>query len=355
MNRKILIYVIFTIQLNFSSQCFASFEDLGIGAQYQAMGGTSVAFANTADAAFRNCSGLAQTQGYAFSFYYSNLFGIKELNLGTFSGAIPTNWGTLGLAAKTFGNKLYSENEYIFSYANKFFHSVYFGVSVRYMDLSISRYGSDATIGLDCGFIAPLSSKVNWGFWGHNLNRPHLGSKKEPLPQSFVTGIHLKPIEAFFANFEVYKDTQFPVELRCGIEYTLLNHLALRSGFSTEPSRFSAGFGVFISIVKVDYAFTTHNDLGATHHFSFSFNLNRKQPAVTKKKPPAIIVADKININTATKEQLQRIKGIGPTIAERIVQYRTEHGKFTSIDELTRVKGIGPKLLQKMEPYITIE
>jgi len=53
-----------------------------------------------------------------------------------------------------------------------------------------------------------------------------------------------------------------------------------------------------------------------------------------------------IDINTATKEDLIKIKGIGEKKAERIIQYRKEHGKFNSIDELKNVKGIGNKIVE---------
>ena len=53
-----------------------------------------------------------------------------------------------------------------------------------------------------------------------------------------------------------------------------------------------------------------------------------------------------IDINTATKEDFIKIKGIGEKKAERIIQYRKEHGKFNSIDELKNVKGIGNKIVE---------
>ncbi len=60
----------------------------------------------------------------------------------------------------------------------------------------------------------------------------------------------------------------------------------------------------------------------------------------------------KIDINTATSEQLQLIPGIGETIAQRIIDYRTEHGDFESVDELLNISGIGQKKLEQMKPYI---
>ena len=52
---------------------------------------------------------------------------------------------------------------------------------------------------------------------------------------------------------------------------------------------------------------------------------------------------DKVNINTATIEQLQQVKGIGPKIAAAIIEYRKEHGAFEDVDDLLKVKGIGEK------------
>lgn len=62
-----------------------------------------------------------------------------------------------------------------------------------------------------------------------------------------------------------------------------------------------------------------------------------------------------LNINTATVEELQTLPGIGPQTAKKVVQYREEHGDFSSVDALTEVKDIGEKTLEKVKPYITVE
>ena len=53
----------------------------------------------------------------------------------------------------------------------------------------------------------------------------------------------------------------------------------------------------------------------------------------------------KVHLSTATVEQLDEVDGIGPTLAERIVEYRDAHGGFRSLDELAEVEGIGEKRL----------
>lgn len=61
-----------------------------------------------------------------------------------------------------------------------------------------------------------------------------------------------------------------------------------------------------------------------------------------------------ININTATLEELVLLPGIGPTLAQRILDFREEIGSFRHIDELLDVKGIGEKKLAKIREYITL-
>lgn len=61
-----------------------------------------------------------------------------------------------------------------------------------------------------------------------------------------------------------------------------------------------------------------------------------------------------VDLNNATKEQLDGIPGIGPVLAERIILYRTVNGPFKSVDELTKVSGIGTKKLEDLRPYVTV-
>lgn len=83
--------------------------------------------------------------------------------------------------------------------------------------------------------------------------------------------------------------------------------------------------------------------------------------SVPEASPPSVpadgeaAASTRININTATLEELVTLPGVGETIAARIIAYREENGPFYDIGALREVKGIGDKTLEKLAPYICVE
>jgi comEA protein len=70
-----------------------------------------------------------------------------------------------------------------------------------------------------------------------------------------------------------------------------------------------------------------------------------------KKIPPS----KPIDINAATSEELQQLPGVGPVIAQRILDYRKKSGPFRNVDELMAVRGISDKRLAKIKPYVMVK
>lgn len=70
---------------------------------------------------------------------------------------------------------------------------------------------------------------------------------------------------------------------------------------------------------------------------------------------PALDESGLLNINLASADELQVLPRIGPALSERIVNFRTAHGPFTTVEELTEVHGIGPATLDQVRDFVTVQ
>lgn len=90
--------------------------------------------------------------------------------------------------------------------------------------------------------------------------------------------------------------------------------------------------------------------------FAFSFSTFSLASSTKNSRHPKKVttITKKININTATLNDLTTLKGIGEKIAQRILNFRKKNGKFKKIEELKAVRGIGDKKFEKIKKYITV-
>jgi competence protein ComEA len=90
-----------------------------------------------------------------------------------------------------------------------------------------------------------------------------------------------------------------------------------------------------------------------------------RQVLVPRRGPPATVAGASgtaapgaptapVNLNTATLEQLDTLDGVGPATAQKILDYRQEHGGFSAIDELSQVSGIGEKRMAALRDHVTV-
>ena len=61
-----------------------------------------------------------------------------------------------------------------------------------------------------------------------------------------------------------------------------------------------------------------------------------------------------ININTAGRDELEKLPGVGPSLADRIIRYREKDGQFATVEELDNVEGIGPRRMESLKDLVTI-
>jgi competence protein ComEA len=77
-------------------------------------------------------------------------------------------------------------------------------------------------------------------------------------------------------------------------------------------------------------------------------------PLVAQQAQTAKPATEKININSATADELQKLPGVGPKVAQRIVDYRKQNGAFKKIEDIMKVSGIGEKIFTRMKDMITV-
>ena len=85
-------------------------------------------------------------------------------------------------------------------------------------------------------------------------------------------------------------------------------------------------------------------------------NTAAKAPAPERAPRPveASSVPELVNVNEATAEELVKLPGVGPALAERIIAYRSARGRLHTLEQLDSVRGIGPVLLAKLRPLVTV-
>lgn len=118
---------------------------------------------------------------------------------------------------------------------------------------------------------------------------------------------------------------------------------------------------LFLSVIAALLAFGGGYYLGTQYHMdTYVPVLAQPQPESVPETPEnpqtqdTPVKSGKINLNTATAEELMELPGIGEKLSAAIVTYREQIGTFTSIWQLDGVPGIGEKTIQRIEPYLTL-
>ncbi len=79
-----------------------------------------------------------------------------------------------------------------------------------------------------------------------------------------------------------------------------------------------------------------------------------EQVSLFQVKQQELVLKEQINPNTADSERLQKLPGVGPGLAEKIIAYRREQGYFVTPEDLRKVSGIGPATYKKIQPHLTL-
>jgi len=227
-----------------------------------------------------NPSSWAGLEGRAASAFASQAFGLSELRVSAVAYAEPTRYGTFAATARAYGFEDFRETHFGVGYARAVpisaSRAIHIGAALGYTGVSITDYGSGGALGLSLGALMEVLPGLDFGFHAYNINRPEL-TEFDPLRSGLSVGFAYRPVEQALVLFSVDKegtfnfseDTTFPISFRGGVEVQPVDVLFLRTGFTTEPVRFSTGVGVAVGILRADVAAERHEVLGWTPAFGF--------------------------------------------------------------------------------------
>ena len=206
----------------------------------------------------------------------SQSFGLSELRLGSLAAAVPTAVGVLGLEARTFGFSERRETRVRAGIARPVeltrTRTLDVGVAVGVESAATERFGSETALLLDVGVQGEVLPQLRAGLSARNLlglgggDDADLRRSAAAVP-GLTVGLAYAASDRATLVVDADHDLDFGLSVRAGAEFLPVPAVALRTGVSTEPVRFTGGVGVVSGPVRADVAVELHETLGLTPAF----------------------------------------------------------------------------------------
>ena len=244
-----------------------------IGAEAAGMGHATVTM-QSAWSVMANVSGTAQVKHTTALAGYENRFGFSEGLHAVAAGVVkPLRYGTGSLAVYRFGDELYSHHTVSLGFAQRI-EQFSVGLRINQHQYHIESFGTRFSTTLDLGGQAQLSSQLILGMQILNVNQAKLSrATGERIPTALQIGLAYRPVAAFLLSAEVEHVIEQKPNVKVGAAYTVRQRFSLRTGFSTLYLRQFYGLGWQHRLVGIDYALSTHAQLGFSHQVSVSYRL----------------------------------------------------------------------------------
>lgn len=211
-----------------------------------------------------NQAGMAFYNKTAAGIYFENRFLIKELGTQTGAFTLKTKYGVLGTTVSYSGDANYSTTKAGLAYALKFGNHFSAGIQLDYIGTKLGEdYGKRNNITFDAGIMVKITEQLTFG--AHTFNPMHVQLSEynnESIPTTLNAGFGYAFSDKVLLTAEAYKNSEFPMELRTGAEFKLGNVAYARLGLSTNPARYTFGFGVEMKKFTLDLSSSVHSQLG---------------------------------------------------------------------------------------------
>jgi hypothetical protein len=247
-------------------------ENWPTGARSSGMGNANLTLRDVW-ASTNNQGALGFLDKKALGFHFENRFAVSEYSLKAFSGVMPVKSGSFGISLNHFGYSKYSETKIGLGFGKKLSEKFSFGIQIDYLNTYISNlYGNKGVFAAELGFLA---EPVDNFFVGGHIFNPTKSTiadyNEEKIPTVMKLGMGYNFDDKVYFSIETEKDLMYNPVFKSGIEFFLVENLLLRAGISTNPTQNSFGIGYVLKNFKIDFAFSTHRELGLSPHFSLNY------------------------------------------------------------------------------------
>jgi len=268
MRSRLILFLL----LGFLKSGNASGEWFAQGGRSAAMGLSSAAVSDFWSIN-NNQAGMAFFDKTAAGIYFENRFLIKEMGTQTGAFTLKTKYGMLGVNFAYSGDANYSNTKAGLAYALKFGNRFAAGIRLDYIGTKLGEeYGKRSNVTFDAGIMVKISDQLTFGVHTYNPIHVKLSDyNNERIPTTLNAGFGFTFSDKLLLTAEAYKHSEFPMELRTGAEYKLGNVAYARIGLSTNPARYTFGFGVILKNLTFDLSSSVHSQLGYSPQVSMQY------------------------------------------------------------------------------------
>jgi len=268
MRLSIILFIVFGLL----KSGIASGEWIAFGGRSAGMGLSSAAVIDFWSIN-NNQAGMAFYDKTAVGFYYENRFLIKEMASQAGAFTLKTKYGVLGATVCYSGDANYSTTKAGLAYALKFGNRFSAGVQLDYIATALGEeYGKHNNITFDAGIMVKITEQLTFGV--HTFNPVHVQLSEydnESIPATLNAGLAYTFSDKLLVTAEAFKNSEFPMEFRSGVEYKLSRIFYGRVGLSTNPARYTFGFGMEMKNLKFDFSSSVHMQLGYSPQASLQY------------------------------------------------------------------------------------
>ena len=249
------------------------------GGRQAGLGGASVGVSDLWSAS-NNQAGMAFFQLPAVGVYFTNAYFLEHLNTKAIAATMPFKNGAFGVTANYFGYTYHNEITAGLSYAQRFGNVISAAVQLDYLHLGQGGYAdlpNKNAVSFEVSLMGKITKNLMVG--AHVFNPVNVKYNEYAIiPACYRLGLGWFPVKEVLVAAEIAMQTNEKESIKCGVEYTPLKMLSLRTGFSSAPQLWDFGIGLNLKDFTIDLTPTWDMTLGWSTHASVSYQFNKYKP-----------------------------------------------------------------------------